>query len=154
MKPQLVIFPLIYVALFVVSVVHCIHTGQWQSVEGKVTSGDVHHQKGGYSLDLQYTYKVGGFDYSGQEITGDSECYVTREEAQSHLEDYLAGATKKVFYDPQDPSRNTLFLGLQMYWPIGVMVLLLPVFIALTLAGTGAKSWLYGYDETDFPPKD
>jgi hypothetical protein len=94
---------------------------KWPSVTGTITSISVrpHQNVGRYSysrtiksfdVELQYSYRVDGQSWQGHKITL-FDLPKKLEEAEALANQYSAGSTHQVYYDPANPSDAVLSPG-------------------------------------------
>lgn len=91
-------------------------TGNWETVDGVVTSSSVTESTGGeggttYCLNVYYEYVVDGNTYNGDRVSfsSDNSCDSWSQNAD---DDYPEGSEITVYYDPSDPSESVLESGL------------------------------------------
>lgn len=67
------------------------------------------HTSRHFTVVLDYTYTVGGHDYSGTRIRimGDPN-YQSEQEAVAAMREWQRPTTLTVFYNPKDPAKSTL----------------------------------------------
>lgn len=105
----------------------------WPTVTGKVISVQVHEHKHYDSEDhrteysyepvVEYTYTVGGRQYSGSKISFGANRF-DRNTAQKKAATYPQGASVTVFYDPSDPAKSVLepqAAGSKVFLVIGIV---------------------------------
>lgn len=81
----------------------------WPSTEGLVTHSDVARDEEHWKPDVRYTYSVDGSQFESDSIRfGGAFGTTSRSPAQAVAEQYPAGETVLVFFDPDDPSRACL----------------------------------------------
>jgi len=85
---------------------------------------------------VEYTYSVGGRDYSSRSIWPDTEVSGDRHYAERIAARYPVGKIVFVFYDPADPKRAGLEIGSRMHW-----FLLLAAAVCFGIAAATSGIW-------------
>ena len=82
-----------------------------------------------YMPVVEYTYLVGGRQFSSRSVWADTEVSGSEDYAKGIAGRYPAGTGVTVHYDPQKPSRSALEIGGSGHW-----LLLLGAVVALAIA--------------------
>jgi hypothetical protein len=86
-----------------------ITSSSWSKEESKSHTDGRSFTKISYSFDVEYDYKVAGKTYTGQRYTMGP---TTSDEStvKALVEQYPEDSTVRIYYDPEDPDRSTMFL--------------------------------------------
>jgi hypothetical protein len=94
---------------------------QWPSVQGAITSIDLRRfqnvgrasrfvKSQSYTIEVQYSYAVGGQQFQGHRISlGDLP--MDERDARAMSQRYPVGSTPLVYYDPSNPAKSVLEPG-------------------------------------------
>lgn len=125
---------------------------RWPTINGRIVSSGIHEfqrrrekplrtmrglkmMKTMYMPVVEYTYAVGGRDFSGRSIWDGTEVSGSQSYALSIADRYPVGRTVTVHYDPADPEKAALEVGGKWHW-----AMLAGAMIAFSVA-----AWSTGY---------
>jgi hypothetical protein len=110
-------------------------SADWPSCDCTITHSSVERKmrkaRNYYLPKIEYRYKVNGQEYHGDRISFVAEVDESQSGVQAIADRYPVDSTRKVFYDPADPSSCTLETG------TAASGTLLMVFVTVALAVAG-----------------
>jgi hypothetical protein len=116
----------------------------WASTSGMVQKSelqeftqDVGEAGGSYGADIQYTYWVGGKEYTGRNVTiGGEGSFLTTGPAKALIARYPVGKQITVYYNPVEPGEAALeqrISGGSCYLIVGILLLAWAACVAASL---------------------
>ena len=84
----------------------------WASAIGKVIDSRVEQTPRNYRIVVSYTFGTGGKVYSGHRYRPGSNLISTASSAEGIVAQYPRGSSATVYYDPANPKRSALKVGL------------------------------------------
>lgn len=132
-------FVLGFDAFFVSTAFQQVRSGQtWQQTMGTIDSSQIVTGTGAkgrptYRPRVTYSYSSGGKGFTGDAVEVADAGSTTRERADRIVRSFPPGSTRPVYFDPTNPARSALLVGLQ---PGTLLMLLLSLpFNAVLLGG-------------------
>lgn len=124
---------IIFVAMFISGARRSAAIARWPTVAGKIvlsrveeftmrrdrmkrTSRGMSSTRRAHMPVVEYSYKVGGREYSSRSVWADTEVSGDRAYAEGVAKRYQPGAVVTVLYDPADPKRTALEPPGGLYW--------------------------------------
>ena len=96
----------------------------------------------GWRPEVNYTYRAEGQTYSGERLNFFRLNTTSLRGARRVLAHYPVGQSVPVHYDPQQPSRSVLQVGLGLSWPLWLLgAASLVLGGAVLWAGRGGERW-------------
>jgi hypothetical protein len=106
----------------------------WPSVTGVIEASDVQSWTGRngtvYDARIYYKYAVNGVQYLGKRV-GHADYVSTPGHAQSIISKYKKGAAVPVYYNPADPSKAVLEVGVKKFTSFSLLACLIVFSIGL-----------------------
>lgn len=131
------------VAVFA-AMVRLNRTRRWPSAQGVITRADYEISDGLYLCRVGYRFELGGKPFVGDRLSLRKPVPLGVDECQAWMESHAVGSRRLVFYNPRDPSENTLSLEVDPWlaktYAVGFGLGLVAIAFGLTLElGAGAR---------------
>lgn len=110
-------FGLIMLLIYISALMRAAASRNWTSVEGRIDSSHVgrvvssrgrRQSTSNYKPEIKYTYSVTGNAYEGSHIGFGVPILGWQSSAEQVVARYPTGATRTVYYDPQNPAQAVL----------------------------------------------
>ncbi|MEW5722067.1 MAG: DUF3592 domain-containing protein [Thermodesulfobacteriota bacterium] len=83
----------------------------WPATPGRIVRSEAARMGRTWTVNLHYTYEVGGWEYSGGRLFLGPEAGMSQSRALEYVRRYPAGAAVEVHYDPEAPQFSVLEPG-------------------------------------------
>ena len=139
LRAALFLILLIILVLELVAVARSFAASRWRSTLGNLTHWDM-----GYDADaehtrfilraLTYSYRVGERDYESSRLGFGFSRYMDALHLRNHLDDIFRSAPKVVvFYDPNDPTRSALSVGIRLNQVIAILGVVFCILLVIVM---------------------
>ena len=126
---------------------HSLRAARWPVATGTVTRAQAvpagrFADRRGWRPEVNYTYRTEGQTYSGERLNFFRLNPTSLRGARRVLAQYPVGQSVPVHYDPRQPSRSVLQVGLGLSWPLWLLgAASLVLGGAVLWAGRGGERW-------------